>query len=75
MHCLFCNQIRIQVTENVKQLGLKMKERVLISDRWNTINIIFLTLNKLQHVHLLTMELKNPIFGFEQMDFKYSTTL
>ena len=64
--------MRIQILDNVKQLGLKMKEKVLNSDGLNTINSIFRIRNKLQHNHLLTMELQNPIFGFEQIDIKHT---
>ena len=34
-------------------------------------NIIFWTLNRLKRVHLLLIELKHPIFGFERSNFEH----
>ena len=40
-------------------------------EHWLNSNIIFRTSNELKRVHLLMIELKNPIFGFERLDIEH----
>ena len=39
----------------------------------NELNIIFRTSNELEHVQLFVIELKHPIFGFEQTNIEHPT--
>ena len=53
---------------NLKGLSLDRFTKILIELTWTS---FFQTLNELEHVHLLMIELKHLNFGFKQMDIEY----
>ena len=65
MHPPIC-QTQYEVGEILEMIGIST---VMEQNR----TLVFQTLNKLEHVHRLVIELEHPIFGFERSNIELRT--